>query len=182
MFRFLYATVIGVVGAGLIHLAVILLLPLFSSNDVWQQIEAQSQPYEIVRLDGRADRFAAARVFDPNFAVFACRFNLADGVFWIRSPGNIDYWSVAVFDDRGAILFSANDRIAATKAIDLSVALQPQIRFLRQNPKALLENSIMTGAARREGFAVVRIFRPDPSWEPVVERFASQMRCTSLPV
>ena len=181
MFRLLYATVIGLVGAGAVHLTVILMLPAFSSNDVWQQIEARSDRYEIIRLD-RRDEFATARLLDPNFAVFACRFDLADGVFSLKAPGNIDYWSVAILDDRGTILFSANDRIAATKNIDLSIALPPQMRFLRQNPSALIENSIMTGAARRMGFAVIRVFRPDPTWEPVVGRFVAQARCASVPV
>ena len=182
MFRLFYATVIGLVAAGAIHLTVIMLLPAFSSNDVWQQIEAESAPYDVIRLDRRADRFTTARHLDPSFAVFACRFDLADGVFSLKAPGSIDYWSVAIFDDRGTILFSANDRIAATRNIDLSIALPPQIRYLRQNPNALIENSIMTGAVRREGFAVIRVFRPDPTWEPVIGRFAAQARCASVPV
>ena len=183
MTRFFYATVVGLVGAAFIHLAIVLMLPHLSANDVWRQIEAATERYEPLRLDrGPGAAIAAARTLDPMFAVFTCRYDLADGVFSIAAPENGEFWSVAVFDDFDRILFSANDRIVASGSLDVAVALAPQMRVLQQTPRSIFTNSILTQANRREGFVVVRLFRPDPTWEPVVEAFIDKVDCRPNPL
>jgi uncharacterized membrane protein len=181
MGKFVYATLLGLVGAAFVHLAIVLLLPSFSGNDIWRQIEAEAQSYEPLRMDGQIGGIAASQFLDPMFAAYACRYDLADGVFSITAPGNAEFWSVAAFDDRGDILFSANDRIAASKRINLAIALPPQIRSLQQTPSPELESAIVAPSDRRRGFVVVRVFKPDPSWEPVVDRFIAQTRCATVP-
>lgn len=182
MGKIVYATLIGLFGAALVHLVIVLLLPRLSDNDAWRQLQAKTPLYEAVRLDGDTDRFPAAQSLDPLFAVFACRYDLSDGVFSITAPGNAEFWSVAVFDDSGTIVFSANDRIAASDSLNLGVALPPQIRTLQQDPLPALDDAIVTPSQRREGFVVMRVFRPDRSWEPVVDRFIAETRCEPIPV
>jgi len=184
MARFLYATLVGLVGAALVHVAIVLMLPHLSANDVWRQIEAKTALYQPARLDRNGDGplIAAARSLDPMFAVAACRYNLADGVFSITAPGNGDFWSIAVLDDFGRILFSANDRIVATDDLELVVALPLQMRVLQQNPRADFADAIMAEAGRSEGFVVVRTFRPDTTWEPVAEEFLQNVECRANPL
>jgi uncharacterized membrane protein len=182
--RLFYATLVGMLGAALVHLAIVLMLPHLSANDVWRQIEARTALYEPVRLDRSANGtgIAAARTLDPMFAVVACRYDLSGGVFSVTTPGNDEFWSVAVFDDFGRILFSANDRIVATGNLDLAVALPLQMRSLQQNPRAEFADTILTEAQRSEGFVVIRAFRPDETWEPVAEEFADNVKCGTNPL
>lgn len=184
MARLLYATIVGLVGAVLVHLAIVLMLPLLSANDVWRQILATTDTYHPVRLDkeGNSVEIAAARSLDPMFAVIACRYDLADGPLRINAPGNGDFWSVVVFDDFGRIVFSANDRIVATDALDVVVAEPLQLRLLQQNPRAEMANSILTEASRPEGFVIVRAFRPDDTWEPAAEEFLRGIDCHATPL
>lgn len=184
MARFLYTTLVGLVGAALVHLAIVLLLPHLSANDAWRQLESRAEPYTPLRLDNASNGAAisAARTLDPMFAVMACRYDLADGVFSITAPGNSDFWSVAVFDDFGRILFSANDRIVASGDLDLVVALPLQMRALQQSPRAEYANAILTEAERSEGFVVVRVFRPDGTWEPSAEEFIGNVECGAHPL
>lgn len=182
MGKVIYASLVGIFGAAIVHLAIVLLLPGLSDNAAWRQLEVKTPLYRTVRLDRDPERFAAAQSFDPLFAVFACRYDLTDGVFSIATPGGGDFWSIAVFDDRGKILFSANDRIAATDQVNLGIALPPQLRALQQEPSPELEDAIVAPSSRREGFVIMRVFRPDPSWEPVVERFIAETRCAPVPV
>lgn len=179
MVRMLYATLVGLVGAALIHLAIVLMLPQLSANDVWRQVESTTELNTPFRLDRAANgaEIAAARSLDTLFAVVACRYDLADGVFSITAPGTGDFWSVAVFDDYGRILFSANDRIVASDNLDLAVALPLQMRSLQQTPRAEYAEAILTEAERNEGFAVIRVFRPDDTWEPVVKDFIDNVEC-----
>ncbi|GAB4361095.1 MAG: membrane protein [Oricola sp.] len=184
MARILYATLAALVGAALIHLAIVLMLPQLSANDVWRQIESNTQLNTPMRLDHAANgvEIAAARSLDPLFAVIACRYDLADGVFSITAPGTSDFWSVAVFDDYGRILFSANDRIVASDDLDLAVALPLQMRALQQTPRAEYAQAVLAESERNEGFVVIRIFRPDNTWEPVVEDFIDNVECSANPL
>lgn len=184
MARMLYATLVGLVGAALVHLAIVLMLPQLSANDVWRQIESESELNVPLRLDRAANgtRIAAARTLDSTFAVVACRYDLANGVFSITAPGNGDFWSVAVFDDYGRILFSANDRIVASGKLDLAVALPLQMRALQQTPRAEYAEAILTEAERNEGFVVIRVFRPDDTWEPLVEELIDNVECITNPL
>lgn len=182
MGRWIYASLVGIVGAALVHLAIILMLPQLSENDVWRQIEARAAINDPVRLDRYGVELSAAGTLDPMFAVIACRYDLANGVFSITAPASGDFWSVAVFDDLGRIVFSANDRIVAAENLDLVIALPLQMRFLLQSPRPGFDNAVMTEANRDEGFVVLRIFRPDETYEPVVREFVDRIDCNSIPL
>ncbi|MFZ2101676.1 MAG: DUF1254 domain-containing protein [Oricola sp.] len=184
MAKWAYATLVGLVGAALVHLAIVLMLPQLSANDVWRQIQAETKPYVPARLDrsGNGIDIAAARSLDPMFAAIACRYDLNDGPLLVTAPGNGDFWSVAVFDDYGRILFSANDRIVAADGLGLVVALPLQLRVLQQTPRAEMADTISTESNRAEGFVVVRLFRPDETWEPVAEDFLRRVECKAVPL
>lgn len=182
MGRFVYATFVGLIGAGLVHLAIVLLLPRLSENDVWRQIEEKAALNDPVRLDRYGVELGAARTLDPMFAVIACRYDLASGPFSITAPPTGDFWSVAIFDDFGRILFSANDRIVATENLDIVVARAEQLRILQQTSRPEFSNAVLTEASRDKGFAVLRIFRPDGTYEPVVRAFIDRIACGATPI
>lgn len=182
MSRYVYATLVGLVGAALVHLAIVLLLPRLSENDVWRQIEARAALNDPVRLDRYGVELNAADTLDPMFAVIACRYDLAAGAFSITAPPTGDFWSVAIFDDLGRILFSANDRIVATENLDIVIARPQQMRILQQAPRPEFTNAVLTEANRDKGFAVLRIFRPDDTYEPVVRAFIDRIACGTSPL
>ena len=87
-----------------------------------------------------------------------------------------------MFDDLGRIVFSANDRIVASENLDLVIALPLQMRFLQQASRPEFANAVLTEANRSEGFAVLRVFRPDETYEPVVRDFIDRVECASTPL
>lgn len=182
MVRYVYAGLVGLVGAAFVHLAIVLMLPQLSENDAWRQIEEKAAVNDPVRLDRYGVELSAARTLDPMFAVIACRYDLSAGLFSITAPPTGDFWSVAVFDDLGRILFSANDRIVATENLDLVMALPLQMRVLQQSPRPGLANAVLTEANRNKGFAVLRVFRPDETYEPVVRDFIDRIDCETIPL
>lgn len=182
MAKFLLMTFVGLIGAALVHLAIVLMLPRLSENDVWRQIETETAPYRALRLDSQSNGLAMARSLDPMFTEFVCRYDLVDGMFTLTNDAKADFWSVAIFDDRGRIVFSSNDRISPSRRIRLGVAMPAQIRAIQQDPRDELRGSIVAEARRSKGFAIVRLFRPDPSWEQVVQSFIAQTRCAPVPV
>lgn len=183
MMRFLYATIVGLVGAILVHLCVIFLLPLQSSNTAWNRVAAQTVQNRFVPLDdlsGAAPLHVGGQRLDPFFQTAVCRYDLRDGALRVRSSGGAPLWTVGVHDNLGAVVFSANDRIVAGRRLDLTVVDTNQLRFVRQNAPPDLADAIIAPASRSLGFVVVRAFRPDASWSAVVDRFLDELVCETL--
>ena len=176
MLRLLYAVAVGLVGAGIVHVAVLMLLPGFSERDAWSRLAMAADLYRVVRIDASAG--ALIRSVDPLFFAAACRFDLSEGIVHVRAPGKAPFWSVSVYDRAGQNIYSFNDRTNESGALDFVVLTRPQTIELRKALPADLEGSIFVETAVDEAIVVVRAFVPDESWEPTVAEFLDQITCT----
>ena len=79
MLRLLYAILLGVVGAGIVHISILLLLPLFSDRDAWSRLAAAADLYVVTAADGSDGSAPTVEAPDPFFRAVACRFDLEDG-------------------------------------------------------------------------------------------------------
>ena len=181
MMRLVYATLVGLVGAAVVHLAVIFVLPIASSDTAWNRIAAATRENAPLRT-GIAPGALGAGAYgpDPYFTTAICRYDLRDGALRVRSPGNAPLWTVGVHDSLGTVIFSANDRLVAGRRLDVAVLDASQLRFVRQNAPAQLADAIIAPARRPAGFVIVRAFGPDPTWSPVLERFMDELACETL--
>lgn len=176
MIRFAYATLVGLLGAVLVHLAVILLLPLLSSGTAWNTVSSMGADGQPVELDpARQPRLAGS--LDPLFRTYACTYDLAEGAFRLRSDIRVPLWTVGVHNTRTTAFFSANDRIAARQRLDIAVVNDFQLRIVRQETPDEFAGSIIAPTQEEQGYVIVRVFAPDATWEPVVERFAASLTC-----
>jgi uncharacterized membrane protein len=178
MARLLYALAIGVVGAAIVHIAILFLLPFYSEQDAWSRIAAAGAPNTMVPIRGAGASQDLLRTPDPLFAVAACQFNLAEGVTHLSAPGRIPYWSIAIFNRAGQNIYSLNDRTAATGELDIVIATPLQLIELRKELPAEYENSIFIEVAIEEGMVVLRGFVPDQSWREIVDRYVAEAACT----
>ncbi len=180
MVRFVYATLLGLVGAAVVHVVIILLLPLLANGTAWNTVSSLSADSGgPVALEAKAQPRLASSL-DPLFRTFGCTFDLADGAFRVTSDVRVPLWTVGVHDTSATAFFSANDRIAAGRRLDIAVVNEFQLRIIRQNPPAELANTIIAPSLEQQGFVVVRVFAPDDTWEPVVESFARSLACSPL--
>lgn len=177
MARLIYALILGVVGAGIVHISILLLIPYYSERDAWALVSEAGPPYAIHRLrrDGPAARALANA--DPMFEIAACRFDLSDGSVHIFSPGHVPFWSLSVFDRRGQNMFSLNDRTATGNVLDVVVATPVQLIELRKAMPPNYENAVFVEADIAEGVIVLRSFVPDTSWLRLVGRHLDGARC-----
>lgn len=180
MLRLLHALVLGLVGAGMVHIAVLLLLPSFSGDNVWSRITAATDPYEPVRLDRPGVAGLSVSNPDPLFRIVGCRFDLADGIARIRANGKVPYWSVSIYDRTGANVYSFNDRSSATGTLDFVVLTPAQTGEIRKEVPDELEDSNFIETDIAEGIAVIRAFAPDQTWTPAVGAFVDTMTCQAV--
>jgi uncharacterized membrane protein len=175
--RLLHAIGLGIVGAGIVHIAVLLLLPAYSQNDVWSHLSASAQPYTPVRLEASASG-RTSTLSNPFLKAAACQFDLADGVLHLSAQSRLPFWSVSIYDPSGLNIVSLTDRAANSPALDLVVASPAQMGRLRIGPPEDLERSAFVETAVEQGFAVVRIFVPDETWEGLADAFLGALTCT----
>ena len=76
MHRLAFTLLAGLVGAGIVHIVVLLLLPQFSERDAWSRLAMAADLYRVVRIDANAGQPPVVETLDPLFYAAACRFDL----------------------------------------------------------------------------------------------------------
>jgi uncharacterized membrane protein len=168
----------GLLLGGVIHIAIVLMVPLFATNDAWSRMAAYGADgvfHLIARPTAGAEPVTG---LDPRMLQAVCRFDLSDAP--IRVAGDLpgEYWSVALFDRQGRNAYSLNDRTAEQDRLDLWVLTAVQMAQLRQDPPAALETAILVEVPNELGFVVLRVFVPDDTAAAAAETALTAAQCT----
>ncbi len=178
MLRLFYVALVSLVGAAIVHIVVLLLLPQFSEKDAWATLAEAADFYKAVRIDADGGRVPIVKAVDPLFYAAACRFDLTDGAVHLRAPGKVPYWSVSIYNRGGQNIYSFNDRATDTGSLDFVVLTSAQMIEIRKQTPEEFQKSIFVEAAVGEGIVVVRSFVPDQSWNQTVSSFLRSIACT----
>jgi uncharacterized membrane protein len=177
MLKLAYALLVGLVGAGIVHIAVLFLLPQFSNRDAWSRLAMAADFYRVVRIDAAAGEPPLVTSIDPLFYAAACRFDLGEGIVHVEAPGKVPFWSVSVYDRGGQNIFSFNDRTAQSGLLDFVVLTPAQMIEVRKQLPEEFEQSVFVETSVDEGIVVIRSFVPDPSWRQIVQGFLGEVSC-----
>lgn len=183
MTRIVYATVVGLCGAIAVHFAIIFGLPVYSDNAPWRAIIANTeigQPKNIADVALPTAAGGMTSQLDPFMRTLVCRYDVRNGVMHIRAPQSALSWTASIINPQGLSIFSVNDRIAVGRRIDIVVTGQAQERQVRQEPLPAFGNSIIVPTSEPQGFAVIRLFVPDETWEPVADQVVQDMTCRTV--
>lgn len=173
MRRLAYVVAVGLVGAGIVHIAILFLMPPLSDRDAWAQLASVADAYALVPLAPGGP----INVSDPQFEAAACRFDLSESVAHVASTGRVPFWSVSVYDRGGQNLYSFNDRTAVDGSLDLVIATASQMIELRKTLPEAYEKSVFVETASDLGIAVVRAFVPDEGWRDQVRAYLGAVTC-----
>lgn len=171
-----YAVLVGVVGAGIVHIAILLMLPSLSERDAWSKLAADASPYGVVRMSASAPQQILSSA-DPFFEAVACRFDLREGVARLTAAGTVPFWSVSVYDRSGQNIYSFNDRATADGSLDFVIATPLQMTEMRKNLPPEFEKSVFVEADIGEGIVVIRSFVPDTTWKSRITEYLGGVRC-----
>jgi len=178
MLRFFYVLMISLVGAGIVHIAVLLLLPQFSERDAWSSLAEAADYYKAVRIDAGDGSPPIVKAVDPLFHAAACRFDLGEGPVHVRAPGNVPFWSVSIYNRAGQNVYSFNDRATDNGTLDFVVLTSAQMIEVRKQVPEDFSQAIFVEAPIGEGIVVVRSFVPDPTWEEMTTEFLAKIACS----
>jgi uncharacterized membrane protein len=177
MTRLVYAILIGLVGAGIVHISILFLLPHFTERDAWSQLSAISDFYKTTSISGTTATTPLIRSVDPLFSAVACRFDLTDGIVHVQAPGRVPFWSMSVYDRNGQNIFSLNDRTSADGKVNFVVLTPVQTIEVRKSLPEDLVNSVFVEADIDQGIVVVRAFVPDQTWREAIASFLDGVDC-----
>lgn len=170
----------GLLLGGIIHIAIILLVPSYSTRDAWTAVGRFGDDNQFHSLPRAEPGTEALPYLDPGMAHAVCRFSLGKGPVRMLASLPDTFWSLAVFDRRGRNIYSLNDRSAENSALDLLVANSVQVAELKQEPRQDLESSIIIENPGNSGFALLRVFVPDPTLAEQATDALSKAECRAV--
>jgi uncharacterized membrane protein len=167
--------------AGAIHIIVILLVPYLAQADGWSRLAAYAGDNAFAELpaDGSTEERVAG--LDPLFINGACRLSLADTPAAITVDARDRFWSVALYDPQGTIIFSLNDRTAVQGRLDMIVLNPFQNGQLRESPTVEIEQTIVVESPSDDLIAILRLFAPTIAAQQDARRILAQSECLPDP-
>lgn len=180
MGKLAYTLAVALVGAALVHIVVVFLVPHMSKRDAWAYVLTTGEAYKFNPANSKASANKTYNLADPLFRSALCRFDLDAGPVHLTASGELAFWSVSVYSSDGLNLFSNNDRTSPEHSLDLLLANTADAIQLKKNMPAGLEQSILVEAATGDGFAILRAFEPDASWRSVVSDFLGNAQCNPV--
>lgn len=183
MGKLFLAVVIGLVGAAIVHIAIVFAIPGQAENDAWSRLARRGDLFAPVRV-GEAPAGAPSpddsdgfRFVDPAFIVLACRFSVADGPVRLFAEETTPFWTASITARNGDNLYSIGERVALDGRLDLLVGTREQLDLARLEGTADEPQSIPVEFAADEGYLTVRALVASESERPFAERFARSVTC-----
>jgi uncharacterized membrane protein len=175
--RIIYLSLCVLVLAGLVHVAIVLLIPVYGTRDAYALLTSQTDVLGFKPIPyGETGPLAET---DPFFAYGVCRFDITEEGVAIRGPRIDSFWSATIVDENGSVVYSLNSRTAIDSRLDLLILNPIQILRLREVQPPEIENSIVVESEMKAGFAVLRVLRPDDSWADRARTFLEGIACSA---
>lgn len=176
MRRILWIGAGGLLGAIIIHVLLVVILPRLAGGDVAEAMAAYG-PEGTFNLLPRPETAGADLAFvDPRLVHAVCRFTLEGRPLRIAASIVADFWSVAVFDRTGNTLYSLNDRTGGGAGIDLLLIGPAEVADL-QETEEVLDDVVIVEMPVETGLVVLRAFYRDAAMRGQVEAMLQAASC-----
>ncbi len=162
----------GVLLGGVIHLLVILTLPLLAEENAWTRISAFEAENRVVILPAVAPGAPNPLRLDPEMVYGLCHVDLAAGPAYLSGILPEAFWSVALIDASGTVIYSTTNRDGIGQTLEMGVFNAAQTRLLAQQQIDIEEGLLVIEAGSDDLFALVRLSPPHTAMRA---RFAAQL-------
>ena len=147
----------GVLLGAIIHIAVILALPALAAHTVWLRIAAIAPENKVVVLPTPAPGVANPLQLDPDLEYAVCRVNLAAGPGVISGTLPDAYWSLAIFDPSGTVIYSTTNRDGIGQNLSLGIFNPDQTHLLAEQRLDIADGLLIVESKDDDVFVVVRL-------------------------
>ena len=167
--------------AALVHIAAILIIPLYATRDAFARLKPLGPINATVLLEQPGPRARLLPFRDPAVASAFCRFDLTRGPLRVRAPvDDSDFASLSFHSRRGGIFYAITDRAATHGALEALVVTEGQLRALQaRDDEDTPVQDLRVVSTAAEGFVMIRAFSEQPSLYPRAESEARALTCAT---
>lgn len=173
--RISYLILCILVLAGIVHISVVLLVPAYGARDAARNVMAETPLTRFVTETNDNEKLFVNG--DPFFEIASCKYDLEQAGLIVTGSETDVFWSLAVFNDRGRVVYSLNRKSAIGNRLNMIVVNPVQMARLRQFDPERIETSIVVETRQPSGFVVVRILRRNAEEEADIQRFLESLDC-----
>jgi uncharacterized membrane protein len=167
--------------AGAIHICTILLVPLLARHDGWSRLAPLAGDTRFAELGVVGPGAANVVGLDPLFINGACRLRLGEAPAALTVAARERFWSLALYDPKGTVIFSLNDRTAVEGRLDMLVVGPAQKAEVRQGAPAD-DQTVVVEAEANDLVALLRLFAPTPAAQAEARRILAAAECVPAPL
>lgn len=182
MVRTLLYAVGGVLLGLMIHLIVILILPNASENAVYTRIAALQSLNKTTLLPVPRPGEVNPLHLDPDMAYAVCELDLSSGPGEVTGILPLAFWSVAVYDRSGTVLYSTTNRDGIGQTLDLGIFDPGQTRLLAEQKIDIAPGLLIVESRTDQVFVVVRIAPSHPSMRERYEAQLARLACRNIAI
>lgn len=180
MSRWLFWAVGGLVLGGLIHLMVIITLPDAATRGVWDRLSTIAPPETLVVVDDIGPNAPNPLGLDPELLYGVCRLELNDGPGIVSGALPLAFWSVAVFNPSGHVIYSTTNRSGSGELLDMGLFNPSQTRLLAEQRFEINEGLLIVETGGDDAIAVIRLAPPHPSMRERYRDILASLACRTL--
>ncbi len=167
--------------AGAIHIIIILLVPYLAQADGWSRLAQYAGENTFAELPANGSANDGVAGLDPLFVNGACRLDISEAPASITVDARDRFWSVALYDPQGTIVFSLNDRTAVEGRLDMIVVNPLQNALLKDAPTSETEMTINAESPSDDLIAILRLFAPTAAAREDARKVLARSECLPAP-
>jgi uncharacterized membrane protein len=166
--------------AGIIHIFVVLTVPGHVRAEAFARLARIGADRTFHVLPAVVPGAETLPMLDPEMGHALCWFRLGDGPVRLSAAVNSPFWSMALFNGAGEVVYSLNNRTSGSGELAMLVLTTPQLSILRENPPDNLDELIVIETDQAEGFVLLRAFVQDRPSAGLISKALSGARCETL--
>jgi len=167
----------GLILGGIIHITAILTLPLLAEETTWSRVSALEANNRMLVLDRVAQGDPNPLHLDPELSYGLCQIDLGEGPAYLNGVLPDAFWSVAVYDQNGVVIYSTTNRDGIGQTVDMGIFNAAQTRLLAQQQIEIAEGLLIVEAPANKLFVLVRLSPPHEAMRARFEQELSEITC-----
>jgi uncharacterized membrane protein len=167
----------------LIHLVVILTLPMLAQNGVASRVASiLPDANKAVLLGDIHEGDANPLRLDPDLTYALCRLSLKEGPGEVVATLPTSFWSGAVFDSDGTVIYSTTNRDGIGQSLDMGIFDPGQTRLLAEQKIDINAGLLIVEAKSDDVFVLVRLAPPQAAVRARYQADLSRLNCRNIKI